>query len=152
MTFATDRLLRGRLLRQEMRVDSGAHRREARTVLAHALQQLHHEGGVDLRRERRRLPVPGGVDLRDVVVGRPAGFACVGQLFRQPAQVLDQRELEHARPGPQLADCEWRHRLEAVHEADQLLPVEAAVTVAYQLHGHGIDARVSRELARGELG
>ena len=152
LMLAADRLLRSRLLGDEMRVDGGAHRREARAVLARELQQLHHERGVDLRRERRRPPVPGSVDPRDVAVGRPARLACVDHLVRQAAQVLDQSELEHARPGPQLADRERRHRLVAVQEAQQLLPVEAAVAVADQLHGHGVDARVSRELARGELG
>ena len=135
-----------------MRVDGGAHRREARAVLAHALQQLHDERRVDLRRERRRPPVPGGVDLRDVLVGRPACLARVDRLLRQAAQVLDEGELEHARPGPQLADRERRDRLVAVHEAEELLPVEAAVAVADQLHGHGVDARVAGELAGGELG
>ena len=73
-------------------------------------------------------------------------------LLRQAAQVLDEGELEHARPGPQLADRERRHRLVAVHEAHELLPVEAAVAVADQLDGHGVDARVAGELAGGELG
>ena len=152
LVLAADRLLRGRQLREQMRVDRGAHRREARAILAHALQQLHDERRVDLRRERRRPPVPGGVDLRYVQVGRPAGLARVDRLLRQAAQVLDEGELEHARPGPQLADRERRDRLVAVEEAEELLPVEAAVAVADELHGQGVDARVSGELAGGELG
>ena len=152
LVLAADRLLRDRLPQGEMRVHGVAHRREARAVLAHTLQELHHERRVDLLRERRRLPVPGGVDLCDVLVSRPACVACVDDLVRQAAQVLDERELEHARPGPQLADRERRHRLVAVHEANELLAVEAAVAVADELHGHGVDPSVAGELARGELG
>ena len=96
--------------------------------------------------------MPGGVDPRHVGVGRPDGRAGLERLLRQPAQVLDEGELQHARPGPQLADRERRDRLVAVQEAHQLLPVEAAVAVADELHGQGVDARVARELPRGELG
>jgi hypothetical protein len=50
LVLAADRLLRGRLLCEEMCVGGGAHRRETRAVLAHPLQHLCDEGGVDLRR------------------------------------------------------------------------------------------------------
>ncbi len=140
LMLAADRLLRGRLLRDEVCVDGGANGREPRAVLADALQQLHHERGVDLRRERRRAPVPRGVDSRDVVVGGAACLARLDGFLRQAAQVLDERQLEHARPGPQLADRERCDRLVAVQEAEQLLAVEAAVAVADQLDGHGVDA------------
>ena len=97
-------------------------------------------------------PVPGGVDARHVGVGRPDGRAGLERLLREPPQVLDEGQLQHARPGPQLADRERSHGLVAVHEAHQLLPVQAAVAVADELHGQGVDARVARELAEGELG
>ena len=152
LVLAADRLLRGHVLREEVGVDCRAHGRESRAVLAHALQQLHDERRVDLRRERRRPPVAGRVDLGHVVVGRLARFARVDRLFRQAAQVLDESELEHARPGPQLADRERRHRLVAVQEAQELLPVEAAVAVADELDGQGVDARVAGQLPCRELG
>ena len=152
LVLAADRLFRGRLLRDEVRVHGGAHGREPRAVLAHALQQLHHERRVDLGRQRRRPPVPGRVDPGHVAVGRLARLASSRRLVRQAAQVLDQGQLQHAGPGPQLADRERGDRLVAVHEAQQLLPVEAAVAVADQLHGHGVDACVARELAGRELG
>jgi hypothetical protein len=46
---------------------------------------------------------------------RPAGEVAL----RQSAQVLDQRELEHARPGPELADRQRRDGLEGEDEARQ---------------------------------
>ena len=152
LVFATDRLFRGRLLRLEQRVHGRAHRREARTVLAHALQQLHDEGGMDLRRQGQRLTVAGRVDLRHVGVGRATRLPRLARLLRQAPQVLEERELQHARPGPQLADGQRRNGLEAVHEADELLAVQAAVAVPDQLHGHRVDAGVARQLARRELG
>ena len=103
-------------------------------------------------RQRRRPPVPRGVDLRDVAVGRAPRGARLERLLGQPAQVLDQRQPEHARPRPQLADGERRDRLVAVQEPHELLAVEPAVAVADQLHGHRVDARVAGALARRELG
>ena len=60
-------------------------------------------------------------------------------------QVLDERQLQHARPRPQLADRQRRDALEAVEEAaSSCWTIEAAVAVPDQLDGHRVDARVAR--------
>ncbi len=87
---------------------------------------------------------------RDVAVGGPARRARRQQFLGQPAQVLDERQLQHARPRPQLADRQRRDALVAVQELDQLLAIEPAVAVADQLDGDRVDARVTGVLARGE--
>ena len=63
--------------------------------------------------------------------------------LRQPPEVLDERDLENARPGPQLADRQRRHRLIAVHEADELRLLETAVAVPQELERHRVDPRVT---------
>ena len=153
LMLAPDRVLGGHLLDGEVRVDGGADGGEARAVLAQALEELDDEARVEVRRQGRGHAVARGVDPRPRR-RRPRGRrrARFERLLRQPAQVLDEGELQHARPGPQLADGQRGHRLVAVHEAHELLPVQAAVAVTDQLHGHGVDAGVARELARGELG
>jgi hypothetical protein len=66
--------------------------------------------------------------------------------------VVDQRQLEHARPGPQLADAQRCHGLERVHEPVEPLRVEACVAVAEQFHRHREHTRSPRAPAHGELG
>jgi len=150
--LAPDRVLGGQLLGGEVRIDGGADGGQARAVLAQALEELKDVTGVEVLWQRRRLPVAGGVDPRHVGVGRPDGRAGLESLLREPPQVLDEGQLQHARPGPQLANRERSHGLEAVQEAHQLLPVQAAVAVADDLFGQGIDARVARELPQSQFG
>ena len=121
-------------------------RRDA--VLAHAMQQLHDERRSCERRERRRGPRRSPLEARDVGVGGAARAACRHDFVGQAAQVFDQRQLQHARPRPQLADRERRDALIAVEELRQLLPVEPAVAVAQQLDRDRVDARVAGLLAR----
>ena len=152
LMLAPDRVLGGHVLGGEVRFDGGADGGKARAVLSQAFEKLMDVAGVEVLRQRRRLPVPGGVDPRQVDVGRPDGRAGLERLLREPPQVLDEGQLQHARPGPQLADRERSHGLEAVQEAHQLLAVQAAVAMADDLFGQGIDARVARELPQSELG
>src|SRR4029453_9208726 len=55
-------------------------------------------------------------------------------------QILDESQPQDARPRPQLADGQWRNRLVAVHEADELGAVEAAIAVPNELEGHRVNA------------
>jgi hypothetical protein len=66
--------------------------------------------------------------------------------------VVAERELQHARPRPELADGEGGDRLEGVEPAAELGAVEAAVAVADELDGERVHAGVPRLVARGELG
>ena len=93
---------------------------------------------------------PALLDPRDVGVGGEPRVARRQRLVGEAPQVLDQRQLQHARPRPQLADRQRRDALVAVEEHRELLAVEAAVAVADQLDRHRVDARVAGVLARGE--
>ena len=90
------------------------------------------------------------VGARHVRIGGATRGARGQQLLRQPAQVLDQRELQHARPRPQLADRQRRDPLVAVQELDQLLAIETAVAVPDQFDRNRVDARLAAVLARGQ--
>ena len=68
------------------------------------------------------------------------------RMSRSAAQVLDQRELQRARPRPELADRERRDRLERGDEALQPLRVEAAGAATDQLERQRVDARRPGEL------
>ena len=132
LVLAADGLLGGRVPQREVVVHGDANRRQPKPVLAHAVQQLDDEGGVGVRRQRVNACLVVG--SRQTYAIRGTARAAGGQqLVGQPAQVLDERELQHARPGPQLADRQRRDLLVAVQELDQLLPIEAAVAVADQL-------------------
>ncbi len=146
-----DGVLGGHLLGGEVGVDAGADGGKAGAVLAQALEQLKDITRVEVLGQGRRPPV-GGVDPGHVGVGRPDGLAGLEGLLREPPQVLDEGQLQHAGPGPQLADRQGGHGLVAVHEAHELLPVQATVAVTDELHRHGVDAGVARELPQSELG
>ena len=63
-------------------------------------------------------------------------------------QVFDQRQLERARPRPQLAHRQRRDGLEGGDEAMQALRIEAAGAVPDELEGHRVDARGARRTRR----
>src|SRR5690606_7204209 len=63
---------------------------------------------------------------------------------------VEQRQLERARPCPELPDGQWRDRLERVDEAMESLRVEAARAVPYELPSHRVDPRKAGELVRGD--
>ena len=127
--------------------------RGARAMFAHALQQLIHERDVgDVRKHRQAVLQLGGLVCGEEAIRLEAPRATFDQFLGQPTQMLDQRELEHARPRPQLADGEWCDRLVGVDESLQSLGVESRVAVAEKFHGHGVHARRAGELARGQLG
>ena len=97
-------------------------RDSARAVLAHALQDLHRERHGDrLGQGRDGVGVVRGVEAGQGGVGRGPPLPAVEDLLGQPAQVLDQGQLQHAGPGPQLADGQGRHRLVGGHEAREPL-------------------------------
>ena len=85
-----------------------------------------------------------GIDLRDVFVGAEAGAAADEKLVGEPAQVLDQREFQHARPRPELAERQRRDALITVQEQLELRQIEPAVGVAEQCDRHRVDARFAR--------
>ena len=64
--------------------------------------------------------------------------------------VVDECELERARPRPELAHGQRRDRLEGGHEPLQPLGIEPAGTAADELERHRVDARRAGELVRGD--
>ena len=140
------------LLRRQVLGESGANSGEARAVLADLLEELHHESGVKLLGQGQRCSLPRRIDPGHVGIRVPTRLACHKRLFRQTPEVLDESELQHARPGPELADGQGSDGLVAVDEAEELRSVEAAVAMTDELDGHRVDAGVTGVLARSELG
>ena len=125
-----------------------------RTVLPHSLQELVHERDMQHGRERGRGS-PGrtrGLECGEAAVRSTLAASALQQLIGQAAQVLDQRQLQHAGPRPQLPDAQRRDALIGVHEAIEALGIEARVAETEQRDRHGVDARGARQLARRELG
>ena len=148
LVLASNRLLGRRVSRREVFVQGEPDRRQAQPVFANAMQDLDDERRFVARRQRLELlPIvsPGHVPVCGAA-GGPGGQ----QLFGQPAQVFDERELQHARPRPELTNRQRHDLLVAVQELDQLLAIQAAVAMADQFDGDGIDASVSGVLASGQ--
>jgi hypothetical protein len=150
LMLAADRFLRGRLPRRQIVVDRGANRRQAQPVLADAVEQLDDEGRVGAGRQHPDAALL--VCPRHVKVGGVPRGAGREQLLGKPPQVFDQRQLQHARPRPELADGQRRDALIAVQELGELVSIEPAVAVPHQLHGDGVDARLPGMLARRQRG
>ena len=98
-------------------------------------------GQVD-RCRRRRLRARRRADRRG------GGGAARRDAVGPRAHVLDERQLQRARPRPELADGQGRHRLEGRDEAVQPLSVEPARAAPDQLEGQRVDARQPGELVR----
>ncbi len=124
--------------------------RDAGVELAHPLPELGDESARERfgQRERRRRVL----QLREGSVGRQASRPPGQDPVGQDAQVLEQRELEHAGQGPELADRERRHRLEGEDEAGETFGVETPVAVTDQFERQGVDTCPAGELACRELG
>ena len=150
LMFVANHRLRGRGLRREVRLDRRADRRQTQAVLADAMQKLDDRCDVKARGQRLRRFVPVAFDARHVRVGEEARAAGFERLGGETPEVFDERQLQHAGPRPELADRQRSDALVAVDERRELLAVDPAVTVADQLHGHGVDARIAGVLARGE--
>ena len=150
LMLGADDVFGHRVALEHVHFERGAQRRSAHVVFAGAVQHLHDVGVVRALGNRHRGVGRRGVEAQHVRVGGAAGGAADQDLVGQPAQVLDQRELEHARPRPQLADGQRRDALVTVEEVRELRQVEPAVAVAQQLHGHGVGARLAGVIARDE--
>ena len=80
---------------------------------------------------------------RDVRVRGTAFGARRQNLLREAAEVFDQRQLQHARPGPELADRQRGDALIAVEKLPELLRLQPAVAVTDELDGDGVNAGVA---------
>ena len=136
----------------DMRFERELQRRAPRVVLAHAMQELHDERVVRIFGDRERGGGRRRIEPRDIGIGGTAGGAANHDLVGQPAQVLDQRELQHARPRPQLTERERRDALVGIQELRELPKIEPAVAIAQQFHRDRVDAGVAGAFARRQRG
>ena len=70
----------------------------------------------------------------------------------EPAQLLDERQPQHDRNGPDLADRQRRGALVRGREIDERLQVEPTGGVRDELARERVDARITGERAIGQLG
>ena len=147
--FAND-FFRGDATRRKVVVDHRTQRRAAKLVFAGTMQQLDDARGVDVGWERVEPRCRAAFEIRQQIVGGAHRRARREHFIRQPAEILDERELQHARPRPHLPDGQRSDALVAFEKQRQLRDVEAAVAMADQLDGDRIDARLARALAQGQ--
>ncbi len=127
--------------------------RDPGAQLARSLHQLNHESVRELLGKRRQRRVRGRrLEAREVEVRFPLAHPALHDLVREASQVLDQAELEHARPCPQLSEGERGHHLVGAHEPRKTMEIEARVAVADELEGHGVHPGHARQIAHRELG
>ncbi len=119
-------------------------------ILSAALQDARDKRRVNLRRPRVRHC---GHRLLERL-GESIGVLTVGTARRQYigacAQVADQRQLERARPCPQLTDGQGGDRLEGGQKTGEALRVEMAGTGANQLDRQRVDAGNAGEFVAGD--
>ena len=151
LMLAADRILRRHVLGGQVVLHGRAHGRQPEAVLAHALEETDEVGGGERGGQRRGRGLARGVNPRDVGVGGLPRRPGLERLLRQPAEVLEEGQLQHAGPGPQLANGQRRHRLVAVQEPDELVALYAAVAVTNQLDGQSVDTRMARQFPQRQL-
>ncbi len=132
-------------------VEPPMERRGRGAVRARALQQARHECVVRLFRPLVRALRLGLECGRHPIRRLPVGPGS-GEPVGSHAQVVEQRELERARPGPELPHRERRDRLKRADEPLQPLRFDSARARSDQLEGERIDARQARELLGRDAG
>ena len=144
----------GHVIGPQALVEDGVQLGDTRPRLADAQQQLGDECRMDRARPRRlrqRRVGRNGLDPGEVFFGPDAFGARLEHRVGEPAQVLEQSELQHARPRPDLAESQGHHGLVGDHEADDPIDVDPSVALVNDLLGHGVDPRDLRSVARLEL-
>jgi len=126
-----------------------------------ALEELDAgRGSARAVRDRRRSEVAATSGVVLPIPSKPSAIssACwrVGSapddLIGYPAQVLDEQDAQADRDGPQLTDGQGLDPLVGDDEAPQALRIEPAVGVGDVRPGQAEDARITLEVAVGELG
>ena len=90
------------------------------------------------------------VDAPEEGVRGVDGGTRVKHFVGEAPEILDERELQHARPRPELADGERGDALKAVEKQRQLLNIKPAVAVPEQLYGNRVNASVARVLSNSK--
>ena len=150
LPFRPDRVLDRLSARGERRVQLLVQPRRDCAERARALKQTRDERVMDLLRPLVEALVYG-FDRRGQPIRCQAMDAGGGKRVASHAQMVEQRELQRARPGPELADRERGDGLEGADEALQPLRVEPARAGSDQLERQGVNAWESGELVGRDL-
>ena len=150
LRLAAQRVFGGGVAVHQGAIDLRVQSRHARVELLHALAHSGHEGAVQLLGQR--AGVVAVFDSLEGLVGLLPGAPGPQDALGEDAQILQQRQLEHQGPGPQLPQGERRDRLIGLDEAGQPLDVDAPVAVTDELEGHGVDADPAGVFARSDGG
>ncbi len=159
MLVADDGVGVGSLPRQLL-VEPRQRGRDARVLIAQALDELDEEGvridGVAMRREHGAGRFGDAVARTEQLVSRLVRRAASGPAGDHPLgdtpEVLDEHDAQGDRHRPQLADGERLHLLIGAQVAAQDLRIEVAVGVGDEGPGHAQHARIVRERSAGQLG
>ena len=139
--------------------EPGQGRHDRRVLATKPLDELHCEragqGGVAQTAQHlvRALhpPIAQAQQAVRQLVGPGPRLAGADDQLRQPAQVLHESHAEMDGDRPELPDGQRLDTLVGPDESLQRLQLEAAVGMGDVGPGQPIDARVSREVARGDL-
>ena len=150
LAFRSDRVLDRLSARRQRGLELLVQPRRDRAERARALKQARDE------RSDGRAPATRGTGSRPASMrrGQPIRGQSMdaggGEHVASRAQMVEQRELQRARPGPELADRERRDRLEGADEPLQPLRVEPARARSDQLERERVNAGESGELVGGD--
>ena len=133
---------------RQQRVELPVHGRSNRAKRARASKEPGDERRVHVFRPDADA-VGHRLDRRRQAIGGDAMRPCLGQHVAALAEVIDEGQLQHAGPGPELADGERRNRLECGDEPLQPLRVEPARTRADELDRQRVDTRQTGKLVGG---
>ncbi len=114
----------------------GDERAHHRRVRARHVGNHQHQALRIIRGDRQHLVGPGA--------GAGALGGGRGEARRYAPQILEQREAQHDRDRPELAELERRNRLVGRHEAAQAFEVHAAIAVRDGLERDVVHARQAR--------
>ena len=150
LSLRSDRVLDRLSARRQRRFELLVQPRRERAERARALQQARDERVMDVRRPlvgRRLGPASSVAASRSAASAMDASRR---EHVASRAQMVEQRELQRARPRPQLAHRQRRDRLEGADEPLQPLRVEPARARSDQLERQRVDARQPGELVGGD--
>ncbi len=161
LVFAAQQHVGRVALRFQGPVQALPRRPRRRRLIAQPLQQLDDEGrgqGLALARGVAQQVVDDPFRARagsgDAQAQAPRSLTVAARrqhVLGEPAQLVDQRDPQHDRDRPQLADVEGDAALVGADVADERLQVEASGRVRHEIPRQREDARVAGVLPAGQL-
>ena len=144
MLFDADQFVGRFPLRRDERPDPPPRRRRSHGLIAKAVKHFDDEGRRRFGREMER----GFRFLGRHQTGRelPRRFPFLlraQRLHREPAEIFHQRQTQHDRDGPELADCQRHHILIRVGKTPERVVIESSSRVGDKIARQQIDARIA---------